>query len=161
VISGLVLSDMVVKWKEQLTDSAPISNFCLTKYDKAPRLFVGVDPALLPGSSDCPYIIIQPVLKSEGTQRKHYRYTILVKWAVVNPEKVLNNGVTELTGLYDCDQLGQLILNEISQASPANPISYLKYQLPTEETNTYPRFEGSMEVKVDAVPTLGSILSYP
>jgi hypothetical protein len=151
----------VVKWKEQLTVSTSILTFCQTKYDKTLRLFVGVDPALLPEVTDCPYIIIQPLLKSEGMERKHYRYTISVKWAVFNPEKAENNGVSELMGLYDCDHLGQLILGAISQASPANPISYVKYQLPGEEMNAYPRFEGSMEVKVDAVPSLGSILKYP
>jgi hypothetical protein len=161
MIPGLVLSDLAVKWKEQLIASTSILTFCQTKYDQRLRLFVGVDPALLPSATDCPYIIIQPVLKSEGMERKHYRYTISVKWAVVNPEKIENNGVSELMGLYECDHLGQLILNEISKVSPANPISYVKYQLPAEEMNTYPRFEGSMEIKVDAVPSLGSVLKYP
>ena len=160
MVPGLLLSDLVLKWKEQLAASAAVGEFCLKKFGKKPHIFVGVDPANPPASTDCPYIIIRPVLKKEGNKRKQYRYTAAVSWSVVNSVKTITNEITELAGLYDCDKLGQIILNALAQASPANPISYVKYRLPAGESNTFPQFEGSMEIKVYVTTSMGGKLSY-
>lgn len=157
MVPGLLLSKLMQKWRDQLVGSESVGKICFTKFGKKPKILVGVDAANPPTSADCPYIIIQPVFKREGVDWKQYRYSIEVKWAVVNSEKLVTGEITELTGLYDCDELGQAILTAISQASSAHPVSYVKYQLSVGELNT---FTGSMEVRVYVIPAMGSVLSY-
>ncbi|TCL76820.1 hypothetical protein EDC14_1001102 [Hydrogenispora ethanolica] len=164
MVPGLLLTGIIAGWRDRLRQSQTIHDFCQAKYGKAPAIFVGSDPARPPADADCPYILIQPGWKTEGTDRKQYRYAVPVQWAIVNPDRTAADGVTELAGIYDCDQLGQLILDEIAQASPANPISYVKYFPLTEEAlasgGYSPRFTGAMEVKLYIVPAMGGGLNY-
>ncbi len=164
MIPGLLLSDIIATWRDRLRQSQRIADFCQAKYGKAPAIFVGSDPAQPPADADCPYILIRPGWKAEGIERKQYRYTVPLEWAIVNSAKTAVDGGTELDGVYECDQLGQLILDEIAQASPANPISYVRYFANAawfgKPESTFPRFTGAMEVKLYIVPALGGSLSY-
>jgi hypothetical protein len=158
VVPSLLINDILTQWRDQLDNSQAIIGFCQTKYGKSPKIFIGFDPAAPPSESDCPYITIHSGSKTEGLHRKEYRYTVPVEWSVSNSTKTVAGQVTELDGLYECDELGQLVLAELEAASPSHPISYLKYSTLKEET--FPQFTGSMEVKISLYPALGNDLTY-
>lgn len=164
MIPGLALTAIMARWRDRLRDSAALADFCQSRYGKPPAIFVGIDPAAPPAESDCPYIAIQTGYKIEGTDWKHYRYAVSVRWAVVNPAKTTIGGVTELDGIYDADQLGQIILSELAQASPSQTIGYVKYYPLTAEalqSAAYgPKFEGGMEIKVYVTPAMGGVINY-
>jgi hypothetical protein len=160
MIQGLLLSDLADKWRERLAASAQVNEFGRTKFGKKPQIFIGINPTTPPGSAACPYIVILPQCKREGVDWKQYRYWVLVQWAVVNAAKTETTEGPALSVLYDCDQLGRLILNEIAQANPAYPLSHVKYQLPTGENNAFPLFAGSMELKIDVVPVRREKVSF-
>ncbi len=160
MIPGILLSDIVARWRDRLQASAAVNDFCQTRFGKSPRIYLGTDAAAPPQDEDCPFIVIQPVRKTEGTEYRQYRYTVLVRWAVVNSAQTVTGAVTELAGLADCDRLGQLILAELASASAEHPLSYVKYQLPAPESLTLPRFEGSLEAKIYLVPAMGGNIVY-
>ena len=158
MFSSLAIHEIITKWRDELLNNPAINDFCQTKYGTHPKIFIGVDPNALPAQSDCPYILIHSGSKTEGMNRKEYRYLIPVEWSISNTAKTVSGQVTELDGLYDMDAFGQLILTALMTASPSSPISYLNYSTLREET--FPQFTGRMEVKVSIFPAMGESISY-
>ncbi len=164
MFSGIHLSDILTQWRDCLVSSQVLESFCQTKYGKSLKLFIGLDPNVQLTETDCPYIIIYPGWKTEGGERKQFCYMVPVHWAIINSSKTISGNQVELDGIYDCDMLGQLILAELAEASPGNPISYVKYEMQTKESLKelayFPKFEGKMEVKFYITPVLGGNITY-
>lgn len=155
---SLKLSDIIVKWRDVLVKSQEIDDFCQNRYAKPIKIFIGLDAEHPPADQDCPYILIRLGKKMEGADKKVYRYVIPVEWGIRNNTKIEDSNLVELPGLYDSDELGQLILTVLSNAGGNCPISKVDYCKETVES--FPQFVGRMEVKFYFNPALGGTLVY-
>lgn len=94
-----------------LSTSTVIEKWCLDKYQKTPWFISGMDYNKPPREEECPYIVIMPNEKLEGHVAE-LRYGIIIAWCICNKETENKNNVTKFKGLYESDELGQLILKE-------------------------------------------------
>lgn len=154
----LKLSDFILKWRDALVNSGEIDSFCQSKYGKPVKIFTGYDANQPPTTLDCPYILIYPGKKVEGANKKIYRYTIPIEWSICNNTKTESNRVVELQGIYEADELGQLILMVLNEVSVDLPISKVDYN--KEAIESFPQFIRRMEVKFHFTPALGGNLAY-
>lgn len=153
MIPTLKLSDIISKWRDALQASQPIQDFCLTHYNKAPNIFVGLNGKLPPTAEQCPLIILYPGSKTEGLELQEYVYKLTLGWTIVQNAVTVDNQVTEFSGITECDALGQLIYLELAQLSPNNPISVLDYSI--EPVAYFPQFPGRMDITVKIDPVNG------
>ncbi|WP_094605344.1 hypothetical protein SPSIL_002530 [Sporomusa silvacetica DSM 10669] len=158
MIPTLKLSDIISKWRDALQASQPIQNFCTTHYNKAPNIFVGINGKIPPTADNCPLIILYPGAKSEGLELQEYTYKLTIGWTILQTAVTVTNNVTELSGIAECDALGQLIYLELAQLSPDNPVSVLNYDL--EPVAYFPRFPGRMEITVKISPVNGYNINF-
>jgi hypothetical protein len=158
MISTLQLSDIISKWRDTLKASQPIQSFCMTQYNKAPNIFVGINGQKPPEASDCPMIILYPGSKSEGLELKEYTYKLTIGWTISQSATTVTNNVTEYTGVTDCDTLGQLIYLELAQLSTDNPISVVDYNI--DPVAYFPQFPGRMDVTIKITPVNGYTINY-
>lgn len=158
MISTLKLNDIIIKWRDALHASQPIRDYCLSKYSKAPKIYVGINGKNPPSDTDCPMIILYPGRKLEGLELKEYTYTITVGWSIVQNASTTANDVTEYSGVAECDALGQLIYLELAQLSTGNPISEVKYNI--EPVAYYPRFPGRMDITLKITSVNGYSIEY-
>lgn len=158
MIPTLKLSDIMDKWRDALTASQAIENYCLAKYGKAPTIQVGTNGKAAIPDSACPVIILYPGAKSEGLELQEYSYKLTVGWTILQPVSTVNGNVTEYIGVTECDDLGQLIYQELAQLSPDNPIGEVNYNI--EPVAYYPRFHGRMDVTLKITPISGFTITY-
>ncbi|HWR44573.1 hypothetical protein [Sporomusa sp.] len=158
MIPTLKLSDIISKWRDTLQASQPISNFCTTHYNKVPNIFVGINGKTPPTADNCPMIILYPGAKSEGLELQEYTYKLTIGWTILQNAVTVTNNITELSGIAECDGLGQLIYLELAQLSPDNPISVLNYDI--EPVAYFPRFPGRMDLTVKIAPVNGYSINF-
>lgn len=158
MIPTLKISDIISKWRTALETSSSIQNFCTTKYNKSPKIYIGINGKNPPLDSDCPMIIIYPGTKSEGLEMMEYTYKIPISWAIVQNATTTTNDTTEYMGVSECDELGQLIYLELAELEAANPISKVYYT--TEPVAYFPRFPGRMDIILKITPTNGYNIEY-
>ena len=158
MIPTLRISDIISKWRDALQASQPIQNFCITHYNKAPEIFVGINGKMPPTPEHCPLIILYPGAKTEGLELQEYTYKLTVGWAIEQNAVTVTNRVTEFSGISECDALGQLIYLELAQLSPDNPVSVLNYTI--EPVAYFPRFPGRMEITVKIAPVNGYSINF-
>lgn len=158
MIPTLKLSDIISKWRNALQSSLAIHSYCLEKYNKAPTIQVGINGKTLLQDSACPVIILYPGAKSEGLELQEYSYKLSVGWTILQPTSTVNDNVIEYTGVTECDDLGQLIYQELVQISPDNPVSEVNYSI--EPVAYYPRFHGRMDVTLKITPISGFTITY-
>jgi hypothetical protein len=83
MIKTLPLMTIITAWGKALGQNAEINAFCLSKYNKTPTIYVGINKKKPPTEDDCPYIVIRPGVKEEG-ELDVYSYVISVGWAIKN-----------------------------------------------------------------------------
>ncbi len=158
MISTLKLSDITSKWRDALQASASIQNYCATKYNQAPKIYVGFNGKKMPADADCPLIILYPGAKSEGLELKEYTYKLTVSWIILQAAATTTGNITEYLGVAECDELGQLIYLELAGLSTDNPISAVNYSI--EPVAYYPRFPGRMDITIKITPVNGYNIDY-
>lgn len=158
MIPTLKLSDITGRWRDTLQASQPIQDYCLTKYSKAPNIYVGINGKTPPADSDCPLIILYPGAKSEGLELQEYTYKLTVGWTILQAEAAESNNVKEYLGVTECDGLGQLIYQELAQIEADHPVSKVHYSI--EPVAYYPRFTGRMDITLKITLANGYRITY-
>lgn len=158
MVPTLNLKDIMNKWRDALNASTSIRDFCMTRYNKPPKIFIGSDPQHLSADTEYPLIILYPGAKEEGLELQEYTYKLTVKWAVLQSEVVITGDMTEYAGVAECDELGQLIYLELAGLSTDNPISNVRYNL--DPVACYPRFPGWMDITLKITPVNGYSIQY-
>jgi len=158
MIPTLKLSDIISRWRDALQASQPIQNYCLSKYNKVPNIFVGINGKAPPTADNCPMIVIFPGAKSEGLELQEFTYKLPVGWTILQNAVTVTNNVTEYSGVAECDALGQLIYLELAQLSTDNPISVVNYNI--EPVAYYPRFPGRMDITLKITSVNGYNINY-
>ena len=158
MIPTLKLSDILSRWRDAIQASQPIQDYCVTKYGKAPKLYVGMNSKQPPADSDCPFIVLYPGAKTEGLELQEYTYTLTIGWTILQSTTSTADEVTEYAGVAECDDLGQLIYLELAQLSTDNPISTVDYSI--EPVAYYPRFPGRMDITLKITSINGYSIIY-
>jgi hypothetical protein len=158
MVSTLKLSDITSKWRDALQASTSIQNYCTTKYSKAPQIYVGINGKQMPADAECPLIILYPGAKTEGLELKEYTYKLTVGWIILQSKVSKTGNITEYSGVAECDELGQLIYQELAALSADNPISAVNYSIEPVAYN--PRFPGRMDITIKITPVNGCSISY-
>jgi hypothetical protein len=121
----MTLQSIVKKWRDAIKNSSAISAFCKEKYGKDLTIFVGYNGKKPPHDEDCPFVVIFPGTKTEGLGEPEYQYMVSVGWAIIQSSIEVIDGVHEVQGVYETDQLGQLIYETIAVASNNYPITHV------------------------------------
>lgn len=158
MIPTLKLSDIISKWRDTLQASQPIKDYCIAKFNKEPKIYVGINGKTPPASTDCPVIILYPGAKSEGLELQEYTYKLTVGWSIHQDATVVTNNVMEYSGVSECDGLGQLIYQELAQLNMDNPISEVHYNI--EPVVYYPCFTGRMDITLKITLVNGYLINY-
>lgn len=158
MVPTLKLSDIIGKWRNALTASESIQNYCTTKFTRKPKIYVGVNGKNMPADEDCPLIILYPGSKKEGLELQEYTYTLTVGWVILQEGTTTVNNVIEYSGIAECDELGQLIYQELAGLSAKNPISAVDYSI--EPIAYYPRFPGRMDITIKITPVNSYSIEY-
>lgn len=157
MIQTLPLSTIVRVWRDLLAENSAINDYCITHYGRTPKIFVGINAKKPPTEADCPYIVIRPGAKEEG-ELEEFRYVISVGWAVKNETQSQTGSVIEQNGVYECDDLGQLIYQALAEASANSPVTRCQYEI--EPVEFWPQFVGQMELETAVTPAIGGQVSY-
>ena len=152
------LSHIVAKWRDAIKDSVEINNFCLNNYSKDLTLFVGVNKKNPPKNKDYPLIVLRPGVKIEGENEEEFRYSISVGWGIINENVSVVGNVEEIEGIAECDEFGQLILQELAEVNPAYPLSTVEYEL--EAVEFFPKIIGEMLIEISIIVPIGANLVY-
>lgn len=152
------LSDIVAKWRDAIKNSTEINNFCLTNYGEDLTLFVGVNKKSPPKDKDYPLVVLRPGVKIEGEEEEEFRYSISVGWGIINENVSVVGNVEEIEGIAECDELGQLILQELAAVNPAHPLSTIEYEI--EAVEFFPKIIGEMAIEISITVPIGANLVY-
>lgn len=158
MVQTLQLSDIVRKMCNALRNDQALNDFCEERYGKLLTILVGVNTKQLPAKMDCPFIVISPGSKSEGVGDAEHQYKISVAWCVYNGASVTENGVTEYLGVYETDDMGQLIYKALVTLNPDNPIKHIDYSV--DGMTNFPQFSGHMEATIVIPVVLGGTITY-
>lgn len=154
----IALETISKKLRDALVGDTAIATFCQAKYKKAPSFFVGFDAKSPPKDTQCPAIIILPGMKIEGDEIDEFQYMLTVSWSILNGAVTTTNGVVEFTGLYESDQLGQLILACLAEASTNSPITSAEYSI--DATMSHPQFPGRLDITFTNSVCIGGDLTF-
>ena len=161
-----------MSWRDILTESTAIRNFCIDKYGKPPTFFMGLNGQRLPNARFCPLISIVGGVKKEGLDEESFSYFLAVSW-VVEQKNIMVDGQTavwtensttgeiiEFLGAYESDDLGQLIYAELQAVLGDNwPISKIDYEVDWAP-QYYPQWPGHMIAATSIMPTMGEEIEY-
>ena len=157
MMPNLSLQTIWEKWRDAITNSQELSDFCTTRYGKDFKLIIGVNLKKTPSENDCPCIAIDPGEKNEGPNIIPWTYKIPVTWAISNKEVTISGKVATLDGLVECNEFGQLILSVISEENPSYP---LDYNFEIDPVTFFPMFVGGIIPEVRIAPTIGTTIIY-
>ena len=158
MIPTISLQSIVEKWRDAIKNSAAISSFCQEKYGKDLTLFVGFNGKHPPQGHDCPYVVIFPGSKTEGLGEPEYQYMVSLGWAIKQDAVTVTDGVHEVLGVKESDQLGQLLYGAIAEASANYPVTHAEYDIETQ--TFFPQFPGRIDAVISVPVTMGANLVY-
>jgi hypothetical protein len=164
MIPSIAVSQIVTTFANALAADATLNDYCQAQFEKDVTIFIGYNGQSLPATTNCPYIVINPDPKVEGAAETVYKYTITVDWSVANETQTTNGKIVALTGLGQCDALGQLILECLNQISSDHPIASVVYRIAatkTEATALCPQSAGQMKLTINIDRPIGVVISYP
>lgn len=153
------LTAIADKWCQAIKNSTAINEYCQLKYGKLPKIYKSINGKKPPEDKDCPYIIVFIGKKTEGLGEPEYQYHAGVAWAIFNngvPVEV--DGIFAMPGNGECEDLGQLIWQEIAEVNPSYPVSTVDFDL--DNSKFFPQFPGWMHVTLTITPTYGQDLEY-
>lgn len=165
----LPLWSICSKWLTALEQSNEIQEFCQANYGRAPIFLGGANPRQAPDEDFCPYILVMPGRKSEGSDP--LIYTVGVAWVIAQPN-VLVDGVKKpfndysdakeiiISGMRECDEFGQMIFEVLQTCAEeiGYPISKIEYDI--SPVTAFPQFAGVMLATTNIEPAMGEILAY-
>lgn len=177
MIPTLAITTIIQKWRDVLYADPAIYAYCLAQYGRPPTIYVGVPRISPPTAANCPYIVIRPGSKVEGTAHAENAYAVAVGWSILaddigstttvhalpvpgneEPPETYNVSVIENSAVYEADALGQLILAAIDGASGDNPISTADYEL--EVVDFLPQVVGDVQIEIGIASVHAGALSY-
>ncbi|MEN6568058.1 MAG: hypothetical protein ABFC57_17375 [Veillonellales bacterium] len=158
MLPTLALSAILKKWRDVISTDSAILAYCTEKYNVAPKLFVEIDERNPPKEDSCPYIVLWPGHKVEGLNNVAYQYVIPVSWVIYQRAKVTTGAITEYSGVYEIDELGQLILKAVAEANPDYPVTNVDFA--SNLTDYQPQYVGHMEITISVAITMGADLEY-
>jgi hypothetical protein len=158
MVQTLQLSTIVRKLCNTLRNDQALNDFCKEKYGKPLTILVAMNTKQLPAKMDCPFVVISPGRKSEGTGDTEHQYTIPVAWCVYNKASTTENGITEYLGVYETDDMGQLIYEALVELNPNNPIKHIDYTV--GGMTSFPQFSGHMEATIVIPIVMGGTINY-
>lgn len=142
----LQVTDIASKWATALENNQPLTDWCMAKYGKAPKIYIGLPIKNPPGEKECPYIIIRPGVSDEGTLKPEMLYSLSVGWAVKGTVDGTSAGrITTADGVVECDEMKPLVLDAISAAG-AWPISSAPVEIECAEF--LPQVVGFAEIQL-------------
>lgn len=148
------LTDLTDLYIQQFANDLDITAFCQQKYGKNQLVIEGVDINSLPTKEDCPFIVIGPAQKREGSQTAIFTYSVAIAWSVSNEESDTSvPNILRFSGVRESDQLGQLILKAAAKILSNSVITEANYLIDT--TSQYPQFPGEMELIIEVPNTIG------
>ena len=89
----------------------------------------------------------------EGDGVDDFAHQTSIAWSIVNEAIITTGNVREYLGVYESDELGQLIVSEVAAASNKAFIASVDYSL--ESYSHYPQFPGRAEITIEIPHTLG------
>ena len=158
MFSTIPITVFIRKWRDAIANSAAISAFCIEKYNKPLSLYVGIDGKKPPTDKNCPLVIVFPGGKVEGGGEAECRYTGSIGWSIIQPGVANQDGITENIGLYEADELGQLILTAIAEINPSYPVTRVEYSF--ESNEFFPQFPGRMDITIQVPVVMGMQITY-
>jgi len=153
------ITDITKKWHVGIRNSTEIEDFCQMKYGKSLKIYAGMDTKKKPTEKDCPYAVIMPGTKLEGTDNPEYKYMSTIAWCILNktPAEVIGYDVTQ-PGTSETDNLGQLILSAVADLNPSCPVSDIDYYI--ETLDYIPQYPGRMNLTITVPVVMGAKLEY-
>ena len=158
MIPTITLQSIVEKWRDAIKYSSAISSFCQTKYGKPLTLYVGFNGKNPPKAENCPFAVIFSGTKTEGLGEPEYQYMVSIGWAILQDDVTITNGVHEVIGAKESDQLGQLLYEAIAEASTNYPVTHVEYDVETQ--TFFPQFPGRIDAVISVPVTMGANLVY-
>ncbi len=161
-LQTLPLYDIISVWRDTLKNSGDIRDWCMSKYSRRPKIYVGIDRKDPPDEADCPYIILVPseISKIEGEDQEEHSYLIPVAWAIKNEEyRMIIDDVHEAMGIGEANAFGQLIFETLAGISEDNPITRIEQAI--EPVMFFPQIVGTVACELVITPTIGGELVYP
>jgi hypothetical protein len=158
MIPTLAITSVMKKWLNALANDPDIKAYCLDKFGKEPTFFLEIDKRNPPKKEHCPFIVIWPGKKTEGLSNSSYPYSASIGWVILEEEKETTGNTIEYKGVYEADDLGQLILKAVSEVNPSCPITNVDYSV--ELTEYQPQYGGRMDITISIPVTIGGVLNY-
>ncbi|MDF2631431.1 MAG: hypothetical protein K0Q85_27 [Caproiciproducens sp.] len=167
----LKLKTIAMTWRDILMESGKIRGFCQEKYGKPPTIFMGMNGQRLPVKETCPYIAIVGGVKKEGLEEESFLYHIGISWVIMQSNALVDGEIKpwsekltgetiECMGVYECDELGQLIYEVLQEAlGDSWPISKIDYEVDWAPPY-FPQWPGHMVAATSILPTMGEEIEY-
>lgn len=154
----LPLIDVIKKWANALVNSQELLDFCEEKYQKPPTIFIAYDAEHPPTQDDHPLVILHYAKKTEGEQIDQYNYFFMVDWGVMNSKATRTGNLVEFEGYAEANQMGEIILDVISNVSNDYPIAKVDFDI--EPELYFPIIPGQMKIYLDIEISLGMDINY-
>ena len=117
-----------------------ISSFCQTRYKKAVRVFVGVDPMNPPEFENCPMVVITSSTRFRESRQAYRNHGIHVGAAIHDQNTTDENNVVRFLGIYRLEEFACLVETAVTKAM--NAAGFQSDQTPGfEDVTTPPYFE--------------------
>lgn len=146
MIPSLPITAIIDRWLEVLPADVDIEAYCQSHWGKSPKIYLGIPRKMPPTEKDCPYIVIIPGAKEEGGDLADYTYVFTVGWAIVDKDEDITGNVIRQPGATEINELGQLILKALTEASMDKSVSNLTYEI--DLTGYQPQIVGEMQVQI-------------
>jgi len=144
MVLKLKMRDIINKLHDTLQASNDIRDYCMAKYDTAPKIVVGTSVKRLFLNINYPQIILYPGAKQDDLKLHEYTYKLAVKWTIFQSKTFKTSDKKEYLGVTECDELGQLIYMSLPGLCKNSSINKVSYSL--VPGTCYPRFPGWMDI---------------
>jgi hypothetical protein len=149
----LSFTTILQRYRDVLAASDAIEAWCQGKYQKPLTIMVGVNPGAPPNESDCPVFFMTEIHKAEGDGSESFTYMLSAFASVyTDSAPMTTDNVIEYAGVYDVDELGHLIIQELAAASDVAQIENVDVSL---EAFRYPQYTIRMDIMFEIPHTIG------
>jgi len=135
-MSDKLITEILLDIRNVIIDSQLISDFCIQKYGREIKVFLGADERDLPEINNCPYVLLdrgKSKLQDSNTIRnlngEFYIFICIYQTDIQDDGK----GVV-YSGILEIDQLARLIRQEISKKIVA-PVEFIEEEIPSTSEN--------------------------
>lgn len=161
VISTVPMREIHQRLAKALANNPRVIAFCTEKYGKAPRVMLGLGRNKLK-ESDCPFIVVFPGQKTEGTVLGQFTYKVSVGWCIYKEAEDTKDGVLYMVGMDEVDEFGEILLSAVFEFSAWFPVCTMEasVEYSVEEYEFAPQFPGTMTVELSVTRLMGTELMY-